>query len=167
MATDLRELTADIVIAHVNMNNLSSDDLLKELKAVYATLQGLQSGEIEISIPELKKRGRKARGIVEAATPITPLTPTLTLEEAFKPDQVACMICGKKGMKTLKRHLNNAHNLKPGKYRKQFNVPKDQPLAATDYIAKRRQAAMDRGLGAKMAAARAAKKANQVRETGE
>ena len=149
------------------MNNLSSDDLLKELKAVYATLQGLQSGEIEISIPELKKRGRKARGIVEAATPITPLTPTLTLEEAFKPDQVACMICGKKGMKTLKRHLNNAHNLKPGQYRKQFNVPKEQPLAATDYIAKRRQASLDMGLKEKMAAARAAKKANQVRETGE
>ena len=77
------------------------------------------------------------------------------------------MICGKKGMKTLKRHLNNAHNLKPGKYKKQFNVPKEQPLAATDYIAKRRQASLDKGLGVKMAAARAAKKANQERKIGE
>ena len=162
MAADLRELTADIVIAHVNMNEMSSDDLLKELKAVYATLAELEKGDIEISIPELKKRGR-----VEAATPIIPLAPALTLEEAFKPDQVACMICGKKGMKTLKRHLNNAHDLKPGKYRKQFNVPKEQPLAATDYIAKRRQASLDKGLGAKMAAARAAKKANQERKIGE
>jgi len=57
MATDLRELTADIVIAHANMNELSSDDLLKELKAVYATLQGLEKGEIEISISHPKKRG--------------------------------------------------------------------------------------------------------------
>ncbi|MFZ4437638.1 MAG: MucR family transcriptional regulator [Syntrophales bacterium] len=167
MATDLRELTADIVIAHANMNELSSDDLLKELKAVYATLQGLEKGEIEISISHPKKRGRKAKGIVEAATPAIPQAPAMTLEEAFKPDQVACMICGKKGMKTLKRHLNNAHNLKPGKYRKQFNVPKDQPLAATDYIAKRRQASLESGLGAKMVAARAAKKANQMRKAGE
>ena len=165
MATDLRELTADIVIAHANMNELSSDDLLKELKAVYATLLGLGKGEI--AIQETKKRGKKAKGIVEAATPIIPLAPVLTLEEAFKPDQVACMICGKKGLTTLKRHLNNAHNLKPGQYRKQFNIPKDQPLSATDYIAKRRQAALDKGLKEKMAAARAAKKASQGRETGE
>ena len=166
MATDLRELTADIVIAHVNMNEMSSDDLLKELKAVYATLEGLEKGEIEISIPELKKRGRKVKE-AEAAAPAIPQAPDLTLEEAFKPDQVACMICGKKGLITLKRHLNSAHNLKPGQYRKQFNVPKDQPLSATDYIAKRRQAAIDRGTGAKMAAARAAKKANQERKIGE
>jgi predicted transcriptional regulator len=85
----------------------------------------------------------------------------MTIEEAFKPDQVACMICGKTGMVTLKRHLSTAHDLKPGKYRKQFNIPKDQPLAAAEYVAKRRQAALDRGLGDKLAAARAAKKANQ------
>ena len=162
MATDLRELTADIVIAHVNKNNLSSDDLLKELKAVYATLLGLGNGEAEIAIQEPQKQNRKAK-----ATPAIPQAPALTLEEAFKPDQLACMICGKKGLITLKRHLNSAHNMKPGKYRKQFNIPKDQPLSATDFIAKRRQAALDKGLGEKMAAARAAKKAKQVSETGE
>ncbi|MBN2539758.1 MAG: hypothetical protein JXB09_06895 [Deltaproteobacteria bacterium] len=31
--------------------------------------------------------------------------PALTIEEAFKPDQVACMICGKKGVTTRKHHL--------------------------------------------------------------
>ncbi len=159
MATDLLELTADIVIAHANMNELSSDDLLKELRAVHATLQGLQSGEIEISDQEPKKRGRKAK-----ETPAISLAPALTLEEAFKPNQVACMICGKKGLTTLKRHLTMAHNLKPGQYRKQFNVPKEQPLAATDYIAKRRQAALDRGLGENLAKARAARKAKQTAE---
>jgi len=162
MATDLRELTADIVIAHVNKNELSSDDLLAELRAVYATLQGLQSGEIEVSDQEPEKRGRKAK-----EKPDTLLAPAMALEEAFKPDQVACMICGKKGLTTLKRHLTTAHNLKPGQYRKLFNVPKDQPLAATDYVAKRRQNALDRGLGDKLAKARAAKKASQERETGE
>jgi predicted transcriptional regulator len=177
MASDLLELTADIVIAHVYETEMTQDELLMEIKAVYTTLKGLQTGEIEISDQEPKKRAKKAKEPWESADameenleamikekPATPPAPAMTIEEAFKPDQVACMICGKKGMKTLKRHLATAHDLKPGKYRKQFNVPKDQPLAATDYVAKRRQAALDRGLGEKMAAARAARKAKQATE---
>ena len=166
MASDLIELTADIVISHVSITEISPDDLLTEIKSVYTTLLGLQTGEIEISGQEPKKRGRKPKG-AEAAIPAIPQAPAMTLEEAFKPDQVACMICGKKGLTTLKRHLTTAHSMKPGQYRKQFNVPKDQPLSATDYIAKRRQSALDRGLGENLAKARAARKANQERETGE
>ena len=41
------------------------------------------------------------------------------------------MVCGK-GMKTLKRHISTAHGLKPGQYRKQFNIPAGTPLVATD-----------------------------------
>jgi predicted transcriptional regulator len=165
MASDLLELTADIVIAHVSETEMTQDELLTEIKAVYVTLKGLQTGEIEISDQEPKKRGRKPK-TVEAITTeentVIPPAPAMTIEEAFKSDQVACMVCGKKGMKTLKRHLATAHDLKPGKYRKHFNIPKDQPLAATDYVAKRRQSALDRGLGEKMAAARAARKAKQT-----
>jgi predicted transcriptional regulator len=165
MATDLIELTADIVIAHTSMTEMSSDDLLKEIKMVYATLEGLEKGKIEISAQEPKKRGRKAKETVAAITaekPAMPPAPALTIEEAFKPDQVACMICGKKGLTTLKRHLTTAHNLKPGQYRKQFKIPKEQPLAASEYVAKRRQMALDRGLGDNLAAARAARKAKQT-----
>jgi predicted transcriptional regulator len=164
---DLRELTAEIVIAHANMNEMSSDDLLKELKMVYATLKSLGKDEIEVSAQEPKKRGRKPKAIIETTAEekhAIPQAPAMTIEEAFKPDQVACMICGKKGLTTLKRHLTTAHNLKPGQYRKQFNIPKDQPLAAADYVAKRRQSALDRGLGDNLAKARAARKAKQTAE---
>jgi len=167
MATDLIDLTADIVIAHASVTEMSPDNLLKEIKAVYATLEGLEQGKIEISDQAPKKRSRKAQGTVEAIAevkPAIPLAPAMTIEEAFKPDQVGCMICGKKGLTTLKRHLTAAHNLKPGQYRKQFKIPKDQPLAATGYVAKRRQMALDRGLAENLAAARAAKKAKQTQE---
>jgi len=167
MATDLIDLTADIVIAHASVTEMSSDDLLKDIKMVYATLEGLGKGKIEISDQAPKKRGRKAQKTVEAIIeekPSIPPAPALTIEEAFKPDQVGCMICGKKGLTTLKRHLTAAHNLKPGQYRKQFKIPKDQPLAATGYVAKRRQMALDRGLAENLAAARAAKKAKQTQE---
>jgi predicted transcriptional regulator len=171
MASNLLDLTADIVIAHASMTEMSSDDLLKELKMVYATLEGLEKGEdlgpIEMPAQEPKKRSKKTQESAEPTAeekPATPPAPAMTILEAFKPDHVGCMICGKTGMKTLKRHLGTAHNLKPGQYRKQFKIPKDQPLAATEYVEKRRQAALDRGLGDKLAAARAAKK---ERETGE
>jgi predicted transcriptional regulator len=61
-------------------------------------------------------------------------------------------------MKTLTRHLKTAHDLKPGQYRKQFGIPSTQSLAAKNYSESRRQMAIDRGLGDKLAAARAARK---------
>ena len=81
----------------------------------------------------------------------------VTIEEAFKNDQVVCMICGKAGMTTLKRHLTIAHDMKPGQYKKQFNISADQTLAAKDYVAKRRKMAIDKGFGNNLAKARAAK----------
>ena len=194
MATNLLDLTAEIVIAHASVTEMSSDKLLTEIKMVYATLEGLEKGEksvsIETSAREPKKRGRKPKALPESIKepevlsqpviktqepaepvaekveekPAVPPAPAMTILEAFKPDQVGCMICGKTGMKTLKRHLGTDHNLKPVQYRKQFNIPKDQPLAATKYVEKRRQAALDRGLGEKLVAARAAKKAKQTGE---
>jgi predicted transcriptional regulator len=174
MATEILDLTADIVIAHASVTEMSSNDLLKEIKLVYATLEGLARGEkdftIETSDQRPAKATKKAKGPAGSAVekeeekPVIPPAPVMTLEEAFKPDQVACMVCGKKGMVTLKRHLSSAHDLKPGQYRKQFLIPKDQPLAATQYVEKRRQIALDRGLADKLAAARAAKK---EKETGE
>ena len=168
---NLLELTADIVCSHVSVTEMSSEDLLKELKMVYATLKNLGEDEIETPIQEPKRRGRKPK-VVEAEIiepvveekPATPLGPAMSLLDAFKPDHVGCMICGKTGMTTLKRHLTTAHNIKPGQYRKQFNIPKDQPLAATDYVEKRRQSALDRGLGANLAKARAARKAKAEKQ---
>lgn len=168
MATSLLDLTVDVVIAHASVTEMSSDELLKELRMVYATLEGLSGGSSttgETSEREPKKRARKTpqpgEPIIEKEEEkkAVPPVPTMTIEEAFKPDRVACMICGKSGMVTLKRHLASAHNLKPGQYRKQFNVPRDQPLAAIQYVEKRRQAALDRGLGERLVAAREAKKA--------
>jgi predicted transcriptional regulator len=173
MATNLLDLTVDIVIAHASVTEMSSDELLKELRMVYMTLEGLSGGKSaagETSDREPQKRaGKKPEpggSIIgkEEEKQAVPPAPAMTIEEAFKPDRVACMVCGKTGMVTLKRHLASAHGLKPGQYRKQFNIPRDQPLAAIQYVEKRRQAARDRGLGEKLVAAREAKKARQMGE---
>ncbi len=132
MASDLLELAADIVIAHASTTEMTTDDLMSEIKAVYATLRGLEQD-----------------GAADAAP-----RPAVTLKQAFKKDQVACMVCGKTGLITLKRHLATAHDMKPGQYRKQFNIPRDQPLAARDYVEKKRLFAVERGLGKNLAKAR-------------
>jgi len=64
------------------------------------------------------------------------------------------MICGK-GMKTLSRHLKTSHDMTASEYRKQFDIPRSQSLAAKSYSEKRRQMAIDRGLGENLAKARA------------
>lgn len=171
MAVNLLDLTADIVIAHASVTEMSSDDLIREINRVYATLDAIAKGGkaaiLEGSGKESLKKARRtkepAEEMAEAKPAVAPV-PVMTIEEAFKPDQVACMICGKTGMVTMKRHLASAHDLKPGQYRKQFKIPREQPLAATEYVAKRRQAALDRGLGAKLVAAREARKGRELGE---
>jgi predicted transcriptional regulator len=58
-------------------------------------------------------------------------------------------------MKTLARHLKTSHDMTANDYRKQFDIPRTQSLAAKNYSEKRRQMAIDRGLGEKLAKARA------------
>jgi predicted transcriptional regulator len=59
--------------------------------------------------------------------------PVVTVAEAFGDDEVVCMICGQRGMKTLARHLNFIHNLKPGQYRKLFGLKSTQLLTSKNY----------------------------------
>jgi hypothetical protein len=64
-------------------------------------------------------------------------------------------------MKTLTRHLNQAHDgLKPSHYRKQFNIPKSQKLMSKAYAAKRKEIAAGMDLGANLEKARLARKGN-------
>lgn len=140
METSLLKVAVDIVMA--SNKEMTTDQLMDEIKKVYAKLKEIEQGD----------------GLE------TEQNPAMTIEEAFKPDQIACMICGKTGLTTLKRHLTIAHDMKPGQYKKQFNISADQPLAAKDYVEKRRQMAIERGLGDNLAKARTAKATKTKKE---
>jgi predicted transcriptional regulator len=56
-------------------------------------------------------------------------------------------LCGKGKMKTLTRHLNMVHNMKPGQYRKQYGIPSKQSLTAKSFSEAIRKMAEERGLG--------------------
>jgi predicted transcriptional regulator len=137
----LIELAASIVESHASTTPMSSEDLLQEIQKVYATLKALEEGK-EVAVTQ------------EEGT-----QPTISLKDAFKKNEVVCMICGKGGMKTLARHLSQAHDMKPGEYRKQFGIPRTQPLAAKSFSEARRQMAKKINLAANLEKARAARMA--------
>lgn len=145
--SNLTELTAQIIAARAAKKDMSTEELQHEMQMVYSFLKGIESGETPVT--------------VATETPAEESKPQLTIKQAFKKDEVICMICNK-GFKTLKRHLTLAHDLKPGEYRKQFNIPSTQSLAAKSYSDSRRQMALDKGLGAGLVKFRADKAAEKV-----
>ncbi|MDO3376707.1 MucR family transcriptional regulator [Geoalkalibacter halelectricus] len=140
----LLEMAAEIVAAHASTTSMTKEELLSELTEVYKTLEAMEKGEsVIIETGEAEQTA-----------------PAISRKKAFGRDKITCMICGKE-MKTLSRHLKTAHNLKPAEYRKQFDIPRAQPLAARAYSESRRQMAKDRGLGENLAKARAARKSKK------
>ncbi len=143
--TTLVAMTADIVASHASMNEMSIDSLIGEIQNVYAKLAGLAGVE-----------GVETVAIEEAAGEAAPAKPAVPMEAAFGAEKVFCMVCGQ-GMKTLKRHIATAHDLKPGQYRKAFGIPAGTPLVAKNYSEARKQMALDKNLAAGLAKARAAR----------
>lgn len=86
------------------------------------------------------------------------------VEGAFKEDEIVCLICGKGGMKTLARHLNFIHNLKPTEYRKLFGIKVGRPLTSRNYEQSRREFVSQKQSPAILAKARAAKAAQLLNE---
>jgi predicted transcriptional regulator len=133
----LIELTAQIVSAHLSNQQMTSDEMFQELQKVYTSLKALEAGS-PIAI--------------ESSTSTE--TPKLSIKQAFKKDEVICLVCGKEGFKTLKKHLTVTHGLKPGQYRKQFNIPSTLSLTAKSYSESRRQTAINSNLADGLAKAR-------------
>jgi predicted transcriptional regulator len=134
------EIAGQVVAAHGASSKMTSDGLLVELGKVHAVLKNLEAEQA-------------VEGEAEAK-------PTLTVKEAFKKNEVVCIVCGKGGFKTLAHHLSTAHTMKPSAYKKQFGIPSKQPLSAKSYSEARRAMALDRGLADNLAKAREVRMAN-------
>jgi len=139
MAT-LVEIAGHLVAAHATSTKLTTEELILEISKVHAALQALESGQAVDG-------GKEAK-------------PALTMKEAFKKNEVICMVCGKGGFKTLARHLGTAHQMRPSAYKKQFGIPTKQALSAKSYSESRKQMALDRGLADNLAKARQVRMGN-------
>jgi predicted transcriptional regulator len=136
MATENLKLTADIIISHASMTELSTKELVEEIKTVYNLLASLECGEV---IPETMAPEKAPEAEVGKKPPI-PLKDIVTRKH------VVCLECGKK-MRTLKAHIRKAHNLLPKEYFKRYDLdPKKYPLVCKEYSEQRSKMTKDRGL---------------------
>lgn len=133
------ELAAQILSAHLAKTEMTKDEMFSELNELHNTLSALERGEVPAENQQSTDE------------------PAVSRKKAFGKDKIYCMICGK-GFKTLSRHLRTSHEMTPKEYRKQFDIPSSQSLAAKNYSESRRQMAVDRGLADNLAKARAKKK---------
>jgi predicted transcriptional regulator len=138
MATEIIKITSQIVISHASMSELSTQELVDEIKTVYNLLASLEGGAVipEIMAPE---KGEEAKVVKKK--------PSIPLKDIVQEKFVICLECGKK-MKTLKSHIKKAHGLLPKEYFKKFSLdPKKYPLVCKGYSAQRSQLAKNRGFG--------------------
>ena len=126
--TQLIELTADIVAAHVANNSVAVGDVANLVQRVHGALSGLGQSSQE---PEEQKK-----------------VPVVSVRASIKPDYIVCMECGKK-QRTLKRHLQSAHGMTPDQYRQDYGLPREYPMTAPSYSQQRQEMARSIGLGRK------------------
>jgi len=144
MPAEILKLTTEIVISHVSRSEMSTPQLVEEIKEVYNLLCSLESGAApESAAPEKVPE-------VEVVK-----KPSIPLKDIVTPKQVVCLECGKK-LRTLKAHIRKAHGLMPKEYFQRFGLdPKKYPLVCQEFSEKRRKLAAERGLGAKIGRRRA------------
>ena len=136
MATEILKLTTSIITSHASMTELSTQELVDEIKMVYGVLSSLESGVVpEIMAPEKTPEAEVVK------------KPSIPMKDIVTQKHVVCLECGKK-MRTLKSHIKKAHNLVPKEYFKRFSLdPKRFPLVCKEYSKQRSQMAKDRGFG--------------------
>jgi len=132
MAT-LAELTVQVLTARLAKKEMTLDELQKEMAAISTMLKDIDAGTLQEPVaedaPEQQVKIEK-----------------INFRKIFRRDKVVCLICSKE-FTTLKRHLAVIHQLKPAEYKKQFNIPAKYTLVASAYSDKKKQDALNRGLG--------------------
>ncbi|WP_414476496.1 MucR family transcriptional regulator [Microvirga sp. M2] len=138
------ELAADIVSAFVSHNSVPTSELPSLIGSVHAAIQS-------IGQPAAKQ---------EEAKP----TPAVPIKRSVTPDFLISLEDGKQ-YKSLKRHLGKL-GLTPEAYREKWGLPRDYPMVAPAYAAKRSELARSIGLGQKRSNAARAKAAAADAVTG-
>jgi predicted transcriptional regulator len=123
---DLLDLVANIVSAHVTYNAVAPEALPGVIQSVYATLNNLGTEPPAVEEPD----------------------PAVPIKKSVFPDHIVCLEDGKK-LETLKRHLRASHGMTPEEYRTRWSLPRDYPMVAPKYAARRSAIAKEVGLGRK------------------
>jgi predicted transcriptional regulator len=124
-SADKVSLSADIVSAYVSRNSVTPGGLPALIESIHLALTNL--------------------GAVEPVPEAETLVPAVPIRKSISPDFLICLDDGKK-FKSLRRHLGSL-GMTPEQYRIKWNLPKDYPMVAAEYAAKRSALAKSIGLG--------------------
>ena len=124
--TSVAALTAEIVSAYVSNNETAPSDVAALITAVAGQLSRI--GATGQQLPQ-REPG-----------------PAVSVRRSIRPDHLVCLVCGQP-QKMLKRHLAALHDLTPAQYRERFGLKPDYPMAAPSYVQRRREVALQTGLG--------------------
>jgi predicted transcriptional regulator len=123
----LAELAADIISGYVAANKVDAAALPDLIKTTYAALKSISETGAVASAPEK-------------------LPPAVAVKKSITHEFLVCLDCGKK-QKSLKRHLQTAHELAPEDYRAKWGLEKGYPMVAPAYAQARSDLAKQMGLG--------------------
>lgn len=125
--TDLLGLTARIVVAYVEHNEVSAEALPSMITSVYRALATTTTPE---------------------PAPAESRPPAVPVKRSVFPDYIVCLEDGRK-LKMLKRHLQSSYGLTPDAYRKKWGLPSSYPMVAPNYASTRSRLAKETDLGRK------------------
>lgn len=124
--------TAGIVSAFVSNNTVAASDLSRIIGEVHTALKAVATDQAEAT----------------AAAPV--LEPAVPIRSSVKHEHIVCLEDGKK-LKMLKRHLMTRYRMTPEQYRARWGLPASYPMVAPAYAERRRDLAIQIGLGRKQA----------------
>lgn len=124
----LLDLTAEIVSAFVSNNSARAVDLPEIISTVHTALTRITAPKEEPAQAE-------------------PLTPAVSVKKSVTDDYIVSLEDGRK-FKSMKRYLAGL-GMTPDQYRAKWNLPRDYPMVAPGYAAKRSELAKAVGLGRK------------------
>lgn len=125
----LAELTTDILAAYVTKNAVRPAELPALIASIHGTLAGMADP-------------------ATAAEPVAePLKPFVSIKKSVTDDYLISLEDGRH-LKSLKRYLSSL-GMTPDDYRRKWDLPKDYPMVAPAYAAKRSAQAKSLGLGRK------------------
>ena len=122
----LLSLTAEVVSAYVAKNPLPTAALPEVIAQVHQSLQALSGSKQE---------------------PQVPLVPAVPIKKSVTADYIISLEDGRK-FKSMKRYLGGL-GMSPDEYRQRWGLPRDYPMVAPNYAAKRSELAKTMGLGRK------------------
>ncbi len=125
------DFTCSIVAAYVGNNSVPVAELPTVIREVHNMLCALSGA------PAAESTHQK---------------PAVPIKKSVTPDYIVCLEDGKK-LKMLKRYLRSTYSLSPDQYRAKWGLPREYPMAAPNYAAKRSELAKKSGLGRIKAAA--------------